>query len=83
MSDFQPGDFVVVNGGLLAEIVTYNEDINLVVYKSIPSGGGYEIHTDHISQTRIELASQPESAPAPAEPEQPELPLPDVNAVPE
>lgn len=76
MSDFQPGDFVVVNGGLLAEIVTYNEDINLVVYKSIPSGGGYEIHTDHISQTRIEPV-------VPAEPEQPELPLPDVNAVPE
>jgi len=50
---FVQGDKVLVNGSLVAEIETYDEDLNVVRYTS-HVGGGTDTTTGHISQTRIE-----------------------------
>lgn len=54
MSEFNPGDRVLVNGNLVATIQNYDADNNLVVLVSTPPGGGEDRLTAHISQTRLE-----------------------------
>ena len=57
MSDepkFSEGDKVLVNGGLVAEIVRYDELANVLVYKhNLPSGGTDSVYA-HVSNTRLE-----------------------------
>ena len=55
---FQAGDKVLVNGSLVAEIETYDEELNVVRYTA-QVGGGSDTTTGHISQTRIEHLVQP------------------------
>jgi hypothetical protein len=50
---FVPGDRVLVNGSLVAEIHTYDEDSNVLVYTA-SVGGGTDTTYAHISQTRLE-----------------------------
>lgn len=54
MSLFNPGDSVLINSGLAATIVTYDENADIVVFESRPHGGGVDRQTGHISNTRIE-----------------------------
>jgi hypothetical protein len=51
---FAIGDKVLYNGGVLAEIVNYDVGANIVVLRTRPGGGGEEIVTAHISNTRLE-----------------------------
>ena len=51
---YSKGDKVLLNGGVVAEIVNYDEGANVIVLKATPYGGGEDIITAHISNTRIE-----------------------------
>lgn len=68
MAEFNPGDKVLVNGALVAEIVTYHPETNNVLYKH-PVGGGINTVTAHITHTKIEHLNPP------AVDGEPELPL--------
>lgn len=56
---FKRGDKVLVNGGVVATIVRYVPDADLVVWEAPVSGGATDTTTGHISNTHIEaLAGQ-------------------------
>lgn len=69
MAEFNPGDKVLVNGALVAEIVTYHPETNNVLYKH-PVGGGINTVTAHITHTKIEHLNPPA-----VDDDEPELPL--------
>lgn len=50
---FNPGDKVIVNSGVIATILSYDEGINLVTYKVDLAGGSHERRTEHITNTTI------------------------------
>jgi hypothetical protein len=54
MSNFQPGDKVLVNGTTVAEIEYYDEDTNVVRFVEKSASGATNTHTAHISQTKIQ-----------------------------
>ena len=55
MAAFNVGDKVLINGGLVAEITTYDEPNNLIVYVTNSDGAGAtDTTTAHISLTRIQ-----------------------------
>ena len=60
---FNRGDKVIVNDGLIAEILVYDEEANIVTYVHSPAGGGTDTVTAHVSNTKIVPFGQP----APAE----------------
>lgn len=51
---YNVGDRVLVNGGVVATILAYDEDANIVVWEHKPHGGGADRVTSHISNTRLE-----------------------------
>lgn len=53
MSKFNPGDKVVVNGGLIATIESYDESLNLLTYSHGVHGGTNTVYA-HISHTDIQ-----------------------------
>lgn len=58
---FEAGQRVLVNGGLVATIITYDEQANVVVVEH-PVGGSRNTITLHISNTTLEPLG--ETAPA-------------------
>lgn len=54
MSEFNVGDLVMVNGGIVATIHTYDAENDRLVYVS-EVGGGTDTTYGHISQTRLTL----------------------------
>lgn len=65
---FQPGDKVVINRGVIAEIVVYDTEANRLVYKHEVGGGTNTVY-GHISNTQIDAFP---SAPAVVEDADPE-----------
>lgn len=61
MSEFTPGQKVIVNGGLIATVVNYSPETNLVIVEH-PVGSSTNTVTLHISNTTLEPLS--ESLPA-------------------
>lgn len=48
---FQPGDRVLVNGNIVAEILSYSDDDNIVTFQHAPYGGGTDTVTSHLRTT--------------------------------
>lgn len=53
MPKFDKGDWVLVNGSVVAEIHTYDEDNDRLVYVHEVGGGTNTVY-GHISQTRLQ-----------------------------
>jgi hypothetical protein len=53
MSKFNVGDQVLVNGAVVAEITTYDEQADRLVYV-VSVGGGTDTVYGHISNTRLQ-----------------------------
>ena len=53
---FKKGDKVLINGGIVATIVTYDADpdANILVYETQLAGGATDTATAHVNNTRIE-----------------------------
>lgn len=81
MSKFKAGDRVVVNGALVAEILTYDEASNVVAYVS-QVGGGTDTTYGHISNTKIERLVTDREVEEGDDRTEAEKPDEDVNALP-
>lgn len=55
MTEFKKNDRVIVNHGTIAEIISYDPELNLLSYKVELPGGSYERRTEHISSTHLQL----------------------------
>lgn len=53
MSKFNTGDKVIINGALVAEILTYDEGSDRIAYVTSVGGGTNTVY-DHISKTRVD-----------------------------
>ena len=51
---FKEGDSVLVNGGVVATILKYDTEANILVYETKLHGGATDTVTAHVSNTRIE-----------------------------
>ena len=62
MSKFQKGQQVIVNGGLIATIESYDESLNLLTYSPSVQGGTNTVYA-HISHTQLEPFGAPSVQP--------------------